>query len=616
MRTLLLPVSALVSAVLISNVCSAQVPEVVVEAPRIGSFGRPDRVIEKDELSARHGSTLDEVLQEDPGLAVIRSGGPGQQSALFIRGASSEHVLILLDGVEVNDPSHVSGGFDLANLDVASIERIEVYKGVRSLRFGSGAMGGVINVITQKGSGPARPFVFAKAGSFATAQLTGGVTGGSEKAHYHLSATRYQTEGISAADGYSEPDGAQFYSLAGRFGYRVTEASDVELISRWLSSKVDLDYASSTGFALVPDDPDYAVGLRHVTTALRWNKKWAGNLSSSTTLSHYYLDRDYTNEPDPANAAYLSNTFLAQAFALDDVREWKVSDEWRVELGSNVRTEKASSDYLSPSFNSQFAEKRDTRYGIFTDFGYDGGDWFADLGARWDHHSEFGSHGTFAVSPGYKWGAALARVKVATAFKAPSLYQLYDPAFGNRDLAPERALGKELEIEQKLGPGSKAAVALFQNDYDNLMQFTTRYENGGESRAQGAELSVETLTGGMLRWQTSYAYVDARNRKTGERLLRRPWNAFKIATEAKWSDLLRTGLEYRSVDSRADRDPLSAAAVSTGAYDLVGASVTWSLADNDRVFARADNLLDRKYQEVAGYGTRGRNFTVGGYFEF
>ena len=608
-----------VSAVLFSAVSSAQVTEVLVEAPRIGSFGRPDHVIEKEELSARHGSTLDEVLQEDPGLAVIRSGGPGQQSALFIRGANSEHVLVLLDGVEINDPSHISGGFDLANLDVAAIERIEVYKGVRSLRFGSGAMGGVINVITQKGTGPARPFVFAKAGSYATAQLTGGVTGGNEKAHYLLSATRYQTEGLSAADpdlGYTEADGAQFYSVAGRFGYQLTEAREVELISRWLSSKVDLDYAPSTGFALVPDDPDYAVGLRHVTTALRLRERRAGGFTGTTTLSHYYLDRDYTNEPDPSNAAYLSNTFLAQAFALDHVWEQQLSDEWRVELGASARTEKASSDYLSPAFNSQFAEKSDTRYGVFTDFGYDSGSWFTDLGVRWDRHSEFGSHGTFAVSPGYKWGSAVARVKIATAFKAPSLYQLYDPAFGNRDLNPERALGKELEIGQKLGPGSKAGVALFQNDYDNLMQFTTRYENGGESRTQGAELSVETLTGDRLRWQTSYAYVDARNRKTGERLLRRPWNAFKIATEAKWSDLLRTGLEYRSVDARADRDPLTAAPVSTGAYDLLGASVTWSLADNDRVFARADNLLDRKYQEVAGYGTRGRNFTVGGYFEF
>ena len=152
---------------------------------------------------------------------MVQTSGPGSSASIFIRGADSELTLVLVDGVEVNDPISPGRSFNPANFAVENIERIEVIRGPQSTLYGSDALGGVINIITKKGSGKATGFVSAEGGSFDTFREKAGVSGGNQWGNYSVGISRTDTEGISAAGekyGNQEKDGYQNTSFSGRFG--------------------------------------------------------------------------------------------------------------------------------------------------------------------------------------------------------------------------------------------------------------------------------------------------------------------------------------------------------------------------------------------------------------
>ncbi|MEO2021507.1 MAG: TonB-dependent receptor plug domain-containing protein, partial [Pirellulaceae bacterium] len=193
------------------------------DANRVGSSYT---VINEAEITQTRQSSVAEVLRGKLGLDVVRSGGSGGATSIFLRGANSQHTKVLMDGIPINDPSHPNRGFDFSSLSADNIERIEVLRGPQSILYGSDALGGVINIITKRGEGPPSIRASGMGGSFGTARTSLSISGGDQASYYSISGGYSHTDGISAAsvlNGNTEPDRHRNGNLSARLGWNLSE---------------------------------------------------------------------------------------------------------------------------------------------------------------------------------------------------------------------------------------------------------------------------------------------------------------------------------------------------------------------------------------------------------
>lgn len=571
-------------------------PDVVVTPNNRFYSPAPDAVVNLSNRSAPNSVALDEILREAPGAVVSRAGGTGQPSSLFLRGSASEHALVLIDGIEVNDPSQPTGGFDFSTLDTNLVERIEIFNGPQALRFGAGALGGVVNIVTKKGRGAKRIAATLKAGSFATHSETVSVTGENFGTQYAAAITRFETEGISAARGGEELDGHHLWSAALKLS-RNSRMGEWELVHRTLSSRSDLDYAPSPSgpYFLAADDSNYFVTQLQLLNGLK--NHWQGeHWTSDFTLSHFYQARHYENKPDVANADRFLDHRYSNTFKIEQILTKRLTTSSVVSLGPSIRVE-----------NSKYQE---SIAGAFANYSY-AKNWRLDGGLRYDHHSRFGSQLTYALAPGYKFSATAVGVRFATAFKAPSLFQIHDPRFGNSGLKAEKVAGTDAFIEQFLGEEHSLRLTTFDYRFFDLIEFSTRYQNLSEANIRGAELAYTATLERGFETTAVYTYTDARNPATGRRLLRRPLSSFRIAGSWPFAERWAVRAEYRGVGARPDIDALSAAAVTTAAYDVLNCSLNHELDRLTLLSVSVENAFGKSYEEVAGYGAPGFGIYAG-----
>ncbi len=575
-------------------------PAVVVTPGSANNSPDPDITVEVPANATPKAATLDDVLRGAPGVVVARAGGAGQPSSLFIRGAASEHTLVLLDGVELNDPAQPTGGFDFSTIDLNMVERVEIFKGPQALRFGSGAVGGVVNIVSKKGGGAKKWMGALRGGSHQTNQQSAAALGESATGFkYAISASRYESGGISAARGGAEKDGHSYLAAAVRLSTGDPD-NEWEFISRTLRSNSDLDYStSSTGpYFLAPDDPNYFVGDFQTVNAIKHHKqrgKWVSDLS----LSHFYLHRRYENKSDTSNPAYFLDNRFANSLKSEKIFARTMDPSTTLALGPSVRYETTGS-------HSHFLT------GGFADLSYKK-DWRAQGGVRYDHHSVFGGQLTYAAGLGYRWKSSKTTLstRLATAFKSPSLFQLHDATFGNHNLRPERVRGEEVSVEQLLKDTHTLRLTGFRYFYSELIQFSTRYENLASAKSYGVEAEYNKDLSHNFDLQFAYSYTDARNEQTGARLLRRPFHSYRVGAGARFSDSFSARAEYRAVGSRPDIGALTAAPTITQAYDVLDISATKAIGASTQITASVENALSASYEEVSGYGTPGLGFYLG-----
>jgi vitamin B12 transporter len=551
-----------------------------------------DTVVELPTNAGSKAVTLDDAIRGVPGVVVARSGGVGQPSSLFLRGASSEHTLVLVDGVQVNDPSHPTGGFDFSTIDLNLVEKIEVFKGPQTLRFGPGAVGGVVNIITKKG-GAGKNILAARVGDYQTNQLTARRLGRG----YSISVSRFETAGISASAGHPERDGHRHWAGAFRLTQQASDDTEFEMISRATTSFSDLDYATGPGFSMVADDPNYHVRTVGLVNAIKGSTQWNPSVKSNFTISHFYLQRVYDNRPDADNPETFHDARYANSTKFENTNSWAVNPHLTVAAGPSARVERAKGSAWMA--------------GAFADANYSWRRFFIQGGLRGDKHENFGERLTHAFAPGFRiTDSTTVVVREATAFKPPSLYQLHDVTFGNSNLKPELVRGLEGTVEQLIGENIALKATGFRYRYTDLIQFTTRYDNVASATVKGGEFEYSQKLG-MFEIQGAYTYTAARNDQTNARLVRRPFNSWRAGLGASVTDYLSVRAEYRGVGSRRDQDAISAAPNTVSSYEVADVSAAVTFTKNLQVTVSLENALDRKYQEVSGYGTPGLGLYFG-----
>jgi vitamin B12 transporter len=570
---------------------------------------------EQDLKDGQYRNVLNAIRQV-AGVDVVQSGGNGGNTGVFLRGANSEHTLVLLDGIELNNPATANRSFNLANLTLENIERIEIIRGPQSTIYGSDAMGGVINLISKKAKNGVQANVSSEAGSYNTFNQIGNLSYGSEDFELSSGVTRQDIGGISAADaryGNKEQDDYQNTSLSNRMRYAPTKGVEATNTLRYTRSHSNLDNCGGAGC----DDPNRWIRNNEFFTRGDLSAKLLDDtLTPSAHIAYTRHSLDDVNSSDANSAELLNSGFNGDIVTVGSRVSWSPSEVLSSVVGAETQAERASSFYSS---DGAFGPYQDNFYGqeartnsafLESRLSYNKRA-YLDAGVRHDNHSIFGGKTTFKVAPVlHVTDTTKLRGSVGTGFKAPSLVQLYS-SYGNRDLQAETSTGWDVGIDQDIIKDKlTTSFALFHNDYNELITFspaTFILENINRATAQGFEVGANYYLLDDLSLRLAYTYTDTENKTTGEALLRRPRNKNSLTVVYSPTSRWRGQLQWRVYSSRFDSDfnAYPPERVTLGGYGLVDIALSYKLSDSLELFSRIDNLFDKEYQDVLGFGTMG-----------
>ncbi|HAZ09802.1 MAG: hypothetical protein A2047_05050 [Omnitrophica bacterium GWA2_41_15] len=588
---------------------------IIVSATKTESYqaevGNSTTVITSQDIERTGKRTVQEVLRDVPGVAVMQSGTFGGTTSIYLRGAKPGQTLVLIDGIEVNDPMSTDRSFDFAHLTTDNIERIEVVAGPQSPLYGSDAMTGVVNIITKKGKGKQKFNSSFEGGSHNTFRENFGVSGGTEKLNYSLSASRLDSDGINKADSGTENDGYENTAISSKIGYKIFDSSELSLVTRFTDAQTDIDDGASD------DDPNYIAWWRDFATKLTFdqsiNSWWAHTLS----FSYHDVRRKYRDDKDASEP-------------LDYVNSWYKGDNKKIEwqhsfsavswdtltAGFEYEQERGSSYYYSESAWGPYASKFnretvDTKgYYLQNQFKL----WeklFITPGLRIDDHELFGAETTYKISTAYLIPQTGTRLKGnwGTGFKAPSLYQLYS-SYGSPSLKPDESKSYDFGFEQGFFKDKVSFdLTRFHNDFRNMVDWdsaTSKYKNIGRAETKGFEIGAKFLPGENFTIGTNFTYTDTKDKETGMELQRRPKRQANFDVNWRFLEKANLNLGVTHVGSRKD----TGYTTSKG-YTMLGLACLYDITDNLHFFTRIENLFDKKYQEVRGFAAEGRSFYAG-----
>ena len=602
-------------------------PVIVVSPTRsqtpIDQIASSVTVIDSQEIARQNKSSVTELLSDVPGLSIVNSGGAGQSTRLFMRGTNSNHVLVMIDGVVVNDPSDPATAYDFSNLPTDNIERIEVLRGPQSTIYGSQAIGGVISIYTKQGKGAPHTDAFAEYGRYNSRKEGVSNSGEIGRTSYSLSASEAHTDGFSSFDkryGGKEKDGNNNYNLSGNIASKLTDNFTAKLNLRYNQSATEFDSVGSLGIGGTrPDDDPLPHGI-----ARQLNARAAGELSlldgqwkQELGISTLYFNRDAVSEYFDSfyTPHFGSQQYLGQRNTIDWVHHLTMIENHAITLGTEI-----SSDSLKENSPvNGFATVNVDNKAVYADDQFTLGDVFLNYGVREDDHQAFGRQFTWKVAPGYNIKATdtILKASYGTGFKAPSLSQLFDRSSGNPDLGPERSKGWDAGFEQKLlGKRLTFGSTYFRNDITDLIGFgpAPLYAtiNVGKARTQGFESNVKFFPLPQLSLSASHTYTLSDDRSHDKWLLRRPKHVANFDSVYQYSDSGDIGLNVHYITDSRDYDyPTSSVVKDIKGYSTVNLTTNYKVNQTWGVYGRLDNLLNKHYELIDGYGEPGMGLYAG-----
>jgi vitamin B12 transporter len=588
----------------------AETDDLVVTATRIPTpeveIGNSISVITADEIAARQLQTLPDLLREVPGLNVVQSGGPGGLTSVFMRGTNSNHTKVLVDGIDVSDPSSPGGNFDFGPFLLQDVQKVEILRGPQSGLYGSDAIGGVINIITKEGSGPAQFDGRAEAGSFDTFNQSGSISGSLERfsyaatiEHLHSGATPVTPLALLAPGERRIDDYDDNLTGSTRLGFAVTDQFELGLVARYTDSHLRLTAENYATFPAFPDSAQSANDTHQFyTRATGHLTSFGGTLEQTLGLAYSKIKSFETSPASP------ESDFFGERVKLDWQGNVRLAAEEKLVLGAeHQRDEMAVPISAATTIDSGYLELQSS----FSDAV------FSTLSVRYDANDRFGGKFTYRVAPAYVIQEAGTKFKasVGTAFKAPTLSQMFQnfPGFnffGNPNLKPESSLGYDLGFEQVFAGGSvRFGATYFRNDIKNLIASNTDFTslaNVGRAVTDGVESFIAYQATQEFNVRLDYTYTQATDETLHQELLRRPKH--KIGWNAVWHATKRMSLDATvvSVSSWIDgnRD-FSVPRLAAPGHTTADLAASYDVASNLTLYGRINNLFDRHYQSPVGF---------------
>src|ERR1700722_3221537 len=590
---------------------TAAVPVVVSPTATVtpaGQIASSLTVVTAQDIATQQYRTLPDALNAVPGLNVVQTGGPGGQTSVFMRGTNANHTKVLIDGIDVSDPSNPTGAFDFAHLLTSDIQQLEILRGPQSGLYGSDAIGGVISIITQKGDGPPRATATIEAGSFGTLNETVGLSGSQDNFNYafnvaHLRATDIPVTPLQLLPPGQQANGNHYDNMtySTKFGVDVNESWSLNTVVRYTDATL---LFTGDNFNTFPSTPDAAQSSHSVQELFaREEAVWSlfdGRVKNYFGVN-YANNRSYDIAPgDPAATVTTGERIKYDWHA---VTELVTGNKFIVGLEDqtdHMDTTGFSADNGNKAgyveLQSEFAKR-----------------FFLVANVRDDINDQFGEHATYRIAPSVILPFTDTKLKASygTGFKAPTLSELYQNFpdfnfFSNPNLKPEESVGYDLGFEQPLfNDRVRFGSTYFHNNITNLINENatfTSYTNVGFATTEGTENFVSAKITERLVVRADYTFTRAVDDSTGVQLLRRPKE--KWSTTATWQpiDPLTLSATVLHVSSFLDvsRDGLETNLYAPG-YTIVNLTGDYKINDQLRIFGRVDNLFNLHYQNPTGF---------------
>ncbi|MBV5303686.1 MAG: TonB-dependent receptor [Chlorobium sp.] len=568
-------------------------------------------VITAEEIKNSGQNTVEEVIKGTVGIDVAQNGGPGTLGSVFLRGADAKNTLLLIDGIPSNDPADGQRAPNFSNLTVDNIDRIEILRGPVSFLYGSNASAGVINIITKKGGATPGAFVGLEGGSYGTCKFYSGADGQKGPLDYSLGVSRLKTDGFSAADeknkwvnpaGKSfEKDGYENTTLSGKFGLHLNHNITLDMVLKYTNANVAYDSPGTDVTGNTQDSDQFSSRV-----ALTMNYK------PLVSTLYYTVNDQYR--------AYLANgvtssTYNGHQFDIGWQGDFAAADNNTVTVGLNNQHESMRNQNFG---NSPSLLDRDVAsQSVFLQ-----DQWHVALfnlvgGLRYEDNEKFGSKTTYRFAPSCDIGNTVLKFSYGNGFRAPSLFELYSPVYGNQQLVAETSAGWDAGFEQKVFERVKFGATYFRMDYDNRIAYdfsTSKYAQvSGTTKTFGVESFAEWKPVDQLFFNGNYTYTSTED-PAGSELLRRPKNKVGLIGTYKVSKKGRVSTNVQWVGSRKDTGAKNANGIVTNelpAYFLLNISGSYQLTSSVELYGRVDNLFDTWYEEAWRYATPGRSAYAG-----
>jgi len=556
-------------------------------------------VFERADIERLQVSSVTELLERVPGLSIVRTGGAGSQTGVFLRGTSTAQTLVLVDGQRIAAAS--SGTSSLEFLAPEQIERIEVVRGARSALYGSDAIGGVIQIFTRQGEGQGlKPYARLAAGSDSTYQRSLGLSGGDERTRFHLGAALDETAGIDATrDGFGangDDDAYRNRSLSLNLSHRFNDDLQVGVSALDQRGQVEYDDVFT---GLLPTT-DFQVSSLSGFIDGRLGERWNSRLE----LGHSKDQRD-TGDDTPAAPDYSFFTYTTYRDSVNWVNTLTLSDNQQLLVGADWHEDRLHS-------STSFAEDSRWNRAAFVQHRYSGDTFSTELGLRHDDNQQFGSENT--------WNAALTLplnsandliLSYSEGFRAPTFNDLYDRWYGNPDLAPERSKSYELQWRSRYSDTGSLQASVYRTEIEDAIVLDENFipQNVQTARINGFEAAVQQE---LFGWQgnLALALIDPRDRNSGHTLQRRAKRTLSLDLDRRFGDV-SVGAGWRAVSGRYDDAENQ---IEMSGYGLLSLRAAWQATQELGLSLKLDNLLDKDYAEATystangrfGYNSAGR----------
>ncbi|GAB4482039.1 MAG: TonB-dependent receptor [Erythrobacter tepidarius] len=599
-------------------------PEILVSASRDGSLGRDSftgsaLVITAQQLAQRQTRDIADVLRDVPGVAVAGVAG---QTQIRLRGSEANHVLVLVDGIEVSDP--FAGEFDMGTLQAEPGARLEVLRGPQSALYGPDAIGGVIAYETA--SGRAVPGFVARIEGGTEETVNGALRYGAagESWDAALSAVLVSTDGQPNARNGTRDIGRDSYTLSGKGSLDLAEGFALRAAARFIRTEgrfnnQDFNSANPT-FGLVIDSPQtrftneavYAlIGARVEALEGRWTHDLSAQIANVERETFGPFGQSSGSEGDRVKVSYVSALRLADRHNLTFAADYEV-EGFRNTIPGGF------------AFNGR---REIEQVGLVGEYRYAGTAFDFTAALRHDFNDLFRDATTFRVGAGYRLtDTTRLRAAAGSGTKNPGFFELYgfvDGRFiGNAALRPEKSTGWEVGLDHALGDSASLAVTYFDSELEGEIFTTfpppnfiaTPANRTTVSKQRGIELSFNARLGTAWSLDAAYSYLDAE--ENGVEEVRRPEHIASAAlTWAAPGDAASATLAVRYNGQTPDvafTDPsFVPVRVTLDDYTLVNFNARAKLADGLDAFARIENLLDERYEQVFSFVSPGRSAAVG-----
>jgi len=582
--------------------------------------------ITSEELEKQQGKSVAEIINATAGIEINGANSQaGQNLNYYVRGGKNRQVLILIDGIAVSDPSQIANDYDLRLLNANQVESIEILKGASSTLYGSGAGTAVINIKLKEASKKAISANFKSTiGTNQSQEDTNynlnnfqnnvSVNGTLNKLSYLASFGNQYTDGLSSLANGTETDVYNAINGNLKLGYRFSEAFKMTVYGSWDKFKADFD----DGFAgMDSNDLSTTKQQRYGFSPEYTYKKGSLSLNAAYNKVERDIESSY-----PA-------LYNAESFTADLFNRYTFSKTLYTVLGVQVKQDHMES-FTIPFGGTDFEQGIDPEIAKYTNvdpyanvvyvsaFGLQ-----VNAGARLNNHSEYGNHVVYSLNPSYKkdfnFGYLKGLASYGTAYITPSLYQLFDPLYGNKDLQPEENATFEVGAEIHFNDKATVSLVYFNRKEENFIDFVDlgswvyQYQNVNENfTASGIEFVADyNITKALkLSANATYTMVDE------DLSLRIPELKVNGLLGYQLCESTFMSVSYQFTDSRTDSFYNNISymneEVNLKSYNLLDFYVSHNILNNKMtLFANVTNILNEDYQELYGYSTKGRNVNIG-----